>query len=89
VGFSAGAASGVNAQYTPFLRRILKVAIIIASLSPEVREPTVLESYLCRTLSFTLLAFGLLVVILTGSVPMTVSTTSTLSLIPVFVESKD
>lgn len=48
------------------------IAIIIAALSPDVREPTPLESYLCRALALTLCAFGILVVILTGSVPLTV-----------------
>jgi hypothetical protein len=47
-------------------------AIILATLSPDVREPTPLEAYLCRALAFALCAFGVLVVILTGSVPLTV-----------------
>lgn len=54
-------------------RGLIFVAIIIATLSPDVREPTPLESYLCRSLAFTLVAFGVLVVVLTGSVPLTVS----------------
>jgi ribose/xylose/arabinose/galactoside ABC-type transport system permease subunit len=53
-------------------RGLIFVAIIIATLSPDVREPTPLESYLCRSLAFTLVAFGVLVVVLTGSVPLTV-----------------
>jgi len=51
----------------------LTPTIIIATLSPDVREPTQLESYLCRSLAFTLVAFGVLVVVLTGSVPLTSS----------------
>jgi hypothetical protein len=65
-------AFGVDSEYVFSMLRTNPTAIIIATLSPDVREPTPLESYLCRALAFTLLAFGFLVVILTGSVPMTV-----------------
>jgi ribose/xylose/arabinose/galactoside ABC-type transport system permease subunit len=52
---------------------LIDIAIIIASLSPDVREPTPLESYLCRSLALAITAYGILVVLLTGSVPMTVT----------------
>jgi len=71
----AGCPFGFDTKYNrPFLRILIFVAIIIATLSPDVREPTPLESYLCRSLAFTLVAFGILVIVLTGSVPLTVLT---------------
>lgn len=63
----------------PFFIILILVAIIIATLSPDVREPTPLESYLCRSLAFTLVAFGVLVIVLTGSVPLTVQVLGYLS----------
>jgi hypothetical protein len=81
-------AFGVDSEYVFSMLSANHTAIIIATLSPDVREPTPLESYLCRALAFTLLAFGFLVVILTGSVPMTVAL-HLLALTLVVVESED
>jgi len=47
--------------------------MIVALLSPEVREATTLEVYFSRTLGFTLLTVGILTVLLTGSVPLSSS----------------
>jgi hypothetical protein len=47
--------------------------MIVALLSPEVREATTLEVYFSRTLGFTLLTLGILTVLLTGSVPLSSS----------------
>ncbi|KAF2761545.1 hypothetical protein EJ05DRAFT_472528 [Pseudovirgaria hyperparasitica] len=44
--------------------------IILTILSPEVREATVLETYFSRSLGFTLLALGILNLVLTGSIPL-------------------
>jgi len=44
--------------------------MIVTLLSPEVREATTLEVYFSRMLGFTLLALGVLNVVLTGSVPL-------------------
>jgi len=44
--------------------------LIVAILSPEVREPSQLEVYLSRTLGITLVAFSILNLLLTGSVPL-------------------
>lgn len=47
--------------------------MIVALLSPEVREATTLEVYFSRTLGMTLLTLGILTVLLTGSVPLSSS----------------
>jgi hypothetical protein len=52
---------------------IVSPTIIITLLSPEVREPTALETYFCRSLGMALLTLGIMVVLLTGSVPLTSS----------------
>ena len=52
---------------------VLSPTVIIALLSPEVRESTTLEEYLSRSLGLTLIAFSILLLLLTGSVPLTVS----------------
>jgi len=44
--------------------------LIVAMLSPDVREPSQLEAYLSRTLGVTLVAFSILNLLLTGSVPL-------------------
>lgn len=49
--------------------------MIVALLSPEVREASTLEVYFSRTLGFTLLTLGMLTVLLTGSVPLSSSLT--------------
>jgi len=68
--YSYGSAGWSLLQALPLA---LTPTIIIASLSPDVREPTPLESYLCRSLALTITAYGVLVVLLTGSVPLTSS----------------
>ncbi len=70
----SGSSLGIDTEYGPLVlsKLIYIAAIILATLSPDVREPTPLEAYLCRALAFALCAFGVLVVILTGSVPLTV-----------------
>jgi len=44
--------------------------MIVTLLSPEVREPTILETYFSRCLGFSLITIGILAVLLTGSVPL-------------------
>jgi hypothetical protein len=51
---------------------IVSPTIILTLLSPEVRESTALEQYLSRSLGFTLIAFAILNLLLTGCVPLTV-----------------
>lgn len=51
--------------------------IIVAMLSPEVREPTQLESYLSRSLGLTLIAFAVLNLLLTGSISLVSSFAAT------------
>jgi hypothetical protein len=52
---------------------IASPGMIVALLSPEVREATTLEVYFSRSLGFTLLTLGMLTVLLTGSVPLSSS----------------
>ncbi|KAA8897220.1 hypothetical protein FN846DRAFT_262442 [Sphaerosporella brunnea] len=52
---------------------IVSPTVIITLLSPDVRESTPLETYLSRSLGFTLIAFAILNLLLTGSVPLTSS----------------
>lgn len=47
--------------------------LITTMLSPEVRENTILEAYLCRSLGLAQLALGIVGIILTGTVPLTSS----------------
>ncbi|KAF2496123.1 hypothetical protein BU16DRAFT_526646 [Lophium mytilinum] len=49
---------------------ILSPTIIVAMLSPEVRDPSILEVYFSRSLGFSLITIGILAVLLTGSVPL-------------------
>ncbi|CUS13917.1 unnamed protein product [Tuber aestivum] len=56
---------------------ILNPTIIITMLSPDVREPTPLESYLSRSLGFALIAFAILNLLLTGSIPLASSFAAT------------
>ncbi|KAI5855707.1 hypothetical protein BZA05DRAFT_389421 [Tricharina praecox] len=50
---------------------IFSPTVIITLLSPDVRESTALEEYLSRSLGITLIAFAILNLLLTGSVPLT------------------
>lgn len=61
--------------------------IIITLLSPDVRESTTLEEYLSRSLGLTLVAFSILLLLLTGSVPLTVRPFPPSSLPPPFDHS--
>ncbi|KAH8808338.1 hypothetical protein F5884DRAFT_857876 [Xylogone sp. PMI_703] len=47
--------------------------VIIAMLSPEIREASALEEYLSRGLGLNLLVVGILVIVLTGVIPLTSS----------------
>ncbi|PWW75697.1 hypothetical protein C7212DRAFT_320737 [Tuber magnatum] len=49
---------------------IANPTIIITMLSPEVREPTSLESYLSRSLGLALIAFAILNLLLARSIPL-------------------
>ncbi|KAF2745451.1 hypothetical protein M011DRAFT_478964 [Sporormia fimetaria CBS 119925] len=66
--YSYGTAAWLALQAAPL---IASPTMIVTLLSPEVREPSTLEVYFSRSLGFTLLAIGLLQVLLTGSVPLT------------------
>jgi hypothetical protein len=68
--YTYGTASWLAVQALPL---IVSPTIIITLLSPDVREPTALETYFSRSLGMTLLALGIMVVLLTGSVPLTSS----------------
>ncbi|KUJ07944.1 uncharacterized protein LY89DRAFT_344733 [Mollisia scopiformis] len=56
---------------------IASPTIITTLLSPQVSEPTPLEEYFARSLGITMLALGVMVVLLTGSVPLTSSFSET------------
>jgi hypothetical protein len=66
--YTYGTAGWLALQSLPL---IVSPTIIITLLSPNVREPTALETYFSRSLGMTLLALGIMVVLLTGSVPLT------------------
>ncbi|CAE7012012.1 hypothetical protein CFE70_002163 [Pyrenophora teres f. teres 0-1] len=65
--YSYGTAAWLATQAAPL---ITSPTMIVALLSPEVREATTLEVYFSRSLGFTLIALGILTVLLTGSVPL-------------------
>ncbi|KAJ4367519.1 hypothetical protein N0V83_007102 [Neocucurbitaria cava] len=65
--YSYGTAAWLATQAAPL---IASPTMIVALLSPEVREASTLEVYFSRTLGMTLLTLGLLTVLLTGSVPL-------------------
>jgi len=65
--YSYGTAAWLATQAAPL---IASPTMIVALLSPEVREATTLEVYFSRTLGFTLITLGILTVLLTGSVPL-------------------
>ncbi|KAI9644937.1 hypothetical protein NHQ30_006971 [Ciborinia camelliae] len=56
---------------------IISPTLIIMMLSPEVREATPIEEYFSRSLGMALLTLGIMVVLLTGSVPLTSSISDT------------
>jgi len=58
---------------------IVSPTIIVTLLSPEAREPTILEEYFSRSLGITLFTLGIMIVLLTGSVPLTSSISDTTS----------
>ncbi|KAL3420806.1 hypothetical protein PVAG01_07251 [Phlyctema vagabunda] len=72
--YTYGTAGWLYLQAAPL---IVSPTIIITLLSPEVREATALEEYFSRALGLTLLALGSVVVLLTGSVPLTSSISET------------
>ncbi|KAF1972908.1 hypothetical protein BU23DRAFT_534240 [Bimuria novae-zelandiae CBS 107.79] len=65
--YSYGTAAWMALQAAPM---IASPTMIVALLSPEVREGTTLEVYFSRSLGFALLTIGVLNVLLTGSVPL-------------------
>lgn len=65
--YTYGTAGWLALQAAPLMT---SPTMIVALLSPEVREATTLEVYFSRTLGFTLITLGLLTVLLTGSVPL-------------------
>ncbi|KAF1915031.1 hypothetical protein BDU57DRAFT_451062, partial [Ampelomyces quisqualis] len=65
--YSYGTAAWLATQAAPL---IASPTMIVALLSPEVREASTLEVYFSRTLGFTLLTLGALTILLTGSVPL-------------------
>lgn len=65
--YSYGTAAWMALQAAPL---VASPTMIVALLSPEVREPSTLEVYFSRSLGFTLLTVGILNVLLTGSVPL-------------------
>ncbi|CAL3963658.1 unnamed protein product [Diplocarpon coronariae] len=72
--YSYGSAAWLALQAAPL---IISPTIIITLLAPEVREATPLEEYFSRSLGLTLLTLGILIVLLTGSVPLTSSISDT------------
>ncbi|KAL1791900.1 hypothetical protein ACET3X_009651 [Alternaria dauci] len=65
--YSYGTAAWLATQAAPL---IASPTMIVALLSPEVREASTLEVYFSRSLGFSLIALGILTVLLTGSVPL-------------------
>ncbi|CZS90817.1 uncharacterized protein RAG0_11274 [Rhynchosporium agropyri] len=72
--YSYGSAAWLTMQAVPL---IISPTIIITFLSPDVREATPLEEYFSRSLGLTLLALGTMIILLTGSVPLTSSISDT------------
>ncbi|KAI9864799.1 MAG: hypothetical protein M1813_002569 [Trichoglossum hirsutum] len=68
--FTSCTAGWLAIQATPL---IASPTLIVALLSPDVRNPTPLEDYLARSLGVTLVVLGVLAVLLSGSVPLTSS----------------
>merc|ERR1712072_1531395 len=66
--YSYGSAAWLALQAAPL---IVSPTIIITLLSPDVREASPLEQYFSRSLGLTLLTLGIMIVLLTGSVPLT------------------
>jgi len=65
--YTYSTAGWMAVQATPL---IISPTIIVAMLSPEVREPSVLEVYFSRSLGFSLITIGVLSLLLTGSIPL-------------------
>lgn len=68
--YNYGSAGWLIVQAIPLLT---SPTMMITLLSPEVRETTALEAYLCRSLGMGVITIGLLLVLLTGSIPLTTS----------------
>lgn len=68
--YTFGSAGWLAIQALPLL---FSPSLIITLLSKEARNPTILEIYFCRSLAWTLLALALLIIQLTGSIPLTSS----------------
>jgi len=72
--YTYGTAAWFTLQAAPL---ITSPTIIMTLLSPEVREPSVIEEYFSRSLGMALITLGILTVLLTGSVPLTSSFSDT------------
>ncbi|EON67379.1 hypothetical protein W97_06632 [Coniosporium apollinis CBS 100218] len=72
--YTYGTAAWLALQAVPL---IVSPTVIVTLLSPAVREATTLEVYFSRSLGFTLLALGVLNLLLTGSIPLTSRLTDT------------
>jgi len=70
MGYSYGSAGYLALQATALLA---SPTMMTTLLNTEVREPSALEMYLCRALAITLLAMASMVILLTGSIPLTSS----------------
>jgi len=65
--YTYGTAGWLALQATPL---IISPTMIVAMLSPEVREASELEVYFSRSLGLALITLGILNILLTGSVPL-------------------
>jgi len=65
--YTYGTAGWLALQAAPL---IVSPTMIVAMLSPEVREASALEVYFSRSLGLTLITLGVMTILLTGSVPL-------------------
>jgi len=72
--YTYGTAGWLTLQAAPL---IISPTIIVTLLSPQAREPSVIEEYFSRSLGMALFTLGIIVVLLTGSVPLTSSISDT------------
>ncbi|KAK8250742.1 hypothetical protein HDK77DRAFT_439180 [Phyllosticta capitalensis] len=65
--YTYGTAAWLGLQAAPL---ILSPTLIVALLSPTVRDPTPLEVYFSRSVGFALITLAILTLLLSGSVPL-------------------
>ena len=70
--FAFGTSSWLALQSLPLL---LSPSLIVSMMAAEPRRISDLETYLCRTLGLTVLAFALLTLLLTGALPLETTAT--------------